>query len=64
MTYIPYSSWDGASFWIPSQRFGRDYPTLQDALDDGAFQHENAAAFQRYKEQGTALTYDEIVGKV
>ncbi len=30
--YIPYSSWDGAAFWIPSSEYGRDFPTAEDAV--------------------------------
>jgi hypothetical protein len=34
--YIGYSSWDGWSFWLPIYLWGRDFPTVEEALEHGA----------------------------
>jgi hypothetical protein len=33
--YIPYSAFNGDQFWLPSQHYGRDFHTLQEAQDWG-----------------------------
>jgi hypothetical protein len=61
-SYIPYSSWDGESFWINSQEaYGRDFPTLNDALVYGAFQvKKDEEAVAEYSKNYMPLSAEKI----
>lgn len=59
--YVPYSAFDGSSFWIPQSEWGRDFVTLQDALDHGAVQFANDhAAVEQFRAESTGMTYEQI----
>lgn len=59
--YVPYSAFDGSYFWLPVDQWGRDFVTLQDALDSGAFQIANdRAAVEQFRAESTGMTYKQI----
>lgn len=36
--YTQYSTWDGYLIWVPDYLYGRDFPTLENALGYGCYE--------------------------